>query len=144
MQKAGSRPDDRRSRLPRWLAPALLLSIAAGLAPLWWEVTAPPSLAVARPWRDPAGTLMVPAAAVRPRGQHGRVEAAGVASLFVVRDGVAVLTRVELGAVRADGVEVRGGLEDAALLVADPPRGLEDRHREIGRASCRERVCLAV
>ncbi len=130
MRVAGSRPDaSPQLRLPRWVAPVLLLVIVAGLAPLWWEVTAPPTLTVATPWRDPAGTLMVPTAALRPRGHQGRIEASGVASLFVVRNGVAVLTRVELGGLRADGVEVRHGLEDAALLIADPPRGLEDRHR---------------
>ena len=130
MLAARSRQDDaKHARVPRWLAPALLLAIVAGLAPLWWQVTAPPKLATARPWRDGAGALLVPAAAVRPQGPQGRLQAAGPANLFVVRDGVARLTRVQLGAVRADGVEVRAGLEDAALLVANPPIGLEDLHR---------------
>ncbi len=130
MQGAVSPPDEVRSRrLPRWLAPVLLLAIVAGLAPLWWEVTAPPTLATAKPWRDATGTLMVPVAAVRPFGPQGKLEAAGAANLFVVRDGVARLTRIQLGAVHESAVEVRDGLEDAALVVANPPRGLEDRHR---------------
>ncbi len=120
-------------RLRRWLAPALLLAIVGGLAPLWWQVTAPPTLATARPWRDAAGRLLVPAAALRPPGPLGRVEPAGTASLFVVRNGVAHLTRVQLGTIGADSAEVRGGLEDAALLIANPPQGLEDWHRVVAR-----------
>ena len=130
MHRAGSPPDKAHPpRLPRWLAPAVLLAIVAGLAPLLWEVTAPPNLATAKPWRDATGSLMVPAAAVRAFGPQGKLEAAGAANLFVVRDGVARLTRVQLGALHDGAIEVRGGLEDAALVVADPPRGLEDRHR---------------
>ena len=72
---------------------------------------------------------MIPVAAVRPSGPQGRLEAAGAANLFVVRDGIARLTRVQLGALHDEAVEVRDGLEDAALVVANPPRGLEDRHR---------------
>ena len=130
MHGAGSPPDEARPRrFPRRLAPALLLAIVAGLAPLWWEVTAPPTLVIAKPWRDATGSLMVPAAAVRAFGPQGKLEAAGAANLFVVRDGVARLTRIQLGALHDGVVEVRGGLEDAALVVANPPRGLEDRHR---------------
>ena len=73
--------------------------------------------------------LMVPVASVRPSAPQGRLEAAGAANLFVVRDGIARLTRVQLGALHDGAVEVRDGLEDAALVVANPPRGLEDRHR---------------
>jgi len=36
---------------------------------------------------------------------------------------------VRLGAGHGDSVEVREGLEESALVVANPPRGLEDRHR---------------
>ena len=130
MRDAGSRPAETRPpRFPRWLAPALLLAIVAGLAPLWWEVTAPLTLATTKPWRDAAGILMVPVASVRPSAPQGRLEAAGAANLFVVRDGIARLTRVQLGALHDAAVEVRDGLEDAALVVANPPRGLEDRHR---------------
>lgn len=134
MDTARSRTDDPPARrLPRWVAPAVLLAIVVALAPLWWQVTAPPTLTTARPWRDAAGTLLVPADALRPPGPQGRVEAAGPASLFVVRDGVARLTRVQLGAVHGSAVEVRAGLEEAALLVANPPRGLEDAHRVVAR-----------
>ena len=107
----------------------MLLAIVGALAPLWWEVTAPPILAAIQPWRDAAGTLMVPAAAVRPPSPLSRVEAAASATLFVVKDGVARQTVVQLGALRDSAVEVRAGLEDAALVVANPPRGLEDMHR---------------
>ncbi len=116
-------------RFPRWVAPALLLAIAAGLAPLWWEVTSPPVLATARPWRDTAGVLLVSADAVRAQGPQGRLQAPGPANLFVIKNGVARLTPVRLGALRDGAVEVREGLEEAAVVVANPPRGLEDRHR---------------
>ena len=130
MHRAGSPPAKvRPPRFPRWLAPALLLAIVIGLAPLWWEVTAPPNLATAKPWRDATGNLMVPAAAVRAFGPQGKLKAAGAANLFVVRDGMVRLTRIQLGAMHDGAIEVRDGLEDAALVVANPPRGLEDRHR---------------
>lgn len=129
MVSARSRPDPLLPLRYRWLAPVLLLAILAGLGPLWWKATAPPELAVAKPWRDPGGTLLVPQAAVRPPGPAGRVEAAGPATVFVVRDGRALATRVRLGDVRADAVEVREGLAEAAFVVANPPVGLEDRHR---------------
>lgn len=129
MAAARSRTDMPPSARARWLAPALLLAIVAGLAPLWWEVTAPPLLATVRPRRDAAGALLVPAASLRPAGALGQVAASGPASLFVVRDGVARLTPVRLGALHGEAVEVREGLEETALVVANPPRGLEDRHR---------------
>ncbi len=129
MAPARSRTDMQAPARARWLAPALLLAIVAGLAPLWWEVTAPPLLATVRPRRDPAGALLVPAAALRPSGPLGKLVAAGPATLFVVRDGVARLTPVRLGALHGEAVEVREGLEDTALVIANPPRGLEDRHR---------------
>jgi len=129
MAAARSRADTQFPARARWLAPALLLAIVAGLAPLWWEVTAPPVLATVRPRRDSTGALLVPTAALRPPGPLGHLVPAGPASLFVVRDGVARLTRVRLGALHGDAVEVHEGLEETALVVANPPRGLEDRHR---------------
>jgi hypothetical protein len=129
MAAARSRPDPSAPLRHRWVAPALLLAIVLGLAPLWWEVTAPPELSTVQARRDAGGALLVPAAALRPPGHLARVEEAGEAVLFVVRDGVARLTRVRLGARRDDAVEVREGLEDTAMVLANPPRGLEDRHR---------------
>ncbi len=129
MAAARSRADTQLPTRARWLAPALLLALVAGLAPLWWEVTAPPLLAVVRPRRDATGALLVPAAALRPPGPLGQLAPAGPASLFVVRDGVARLTPVRLGALHGEAAEVREGLEETALVVANPPRGLEDRHR---------------
>jgi len=125
----------RRAGAARWVAPALLFAIVVGLAPLWWEVTAPPILLTARPWRDTAGTLLVPTAAVRPPGPglNGRLVTAGTATVFVIQDGVARLTPVRLGVVGAEAVEIRDGLAEAALIVANPPRGLEDRHRVVAR-----------
>ena len=66
---------------------------------------------------------------MRAFGPQGKLEAAGAANLFVVRDGMVRLTRIQLGAMHDGAIEVRDGLEDAALVVANPPRGLEDRHR---------------
>src|SRR5687768_11232591 len=109
MAAARSLPVSSVLRRYRWLAPVLLLAIVAGLAPLWWEVTAPPVLATVRPWRDAAGVLLLPSASVRPPGPLGRVEPAGAASVFVIHDGVARLVPVRLGAVRADAVEVHEG-----------------------------------
>jgi hypothetical protein len=129
MAAARSRTDPPFPARGRWLAPALLLAIVAGLAPLWWEVTAPPLLTIVRPRRDAAGALLVPAAALRPPRPLEQVAASGPASVFVVRDGVARLTPVRLGALHGEAVEVREGLEETALVVANPPRGLEDRHR---------------
>ncbi len=132
MQPARSRP----APALRWLAPVLLLAIVIGLAPLWWQVTAPPILATARPWRDGSGVLRVPFAAVRPvgPGPDRKLVAAGPANVFVIEDGVARLTPVHLGAVEAQSVEIRDGLADAALIIANPPRGLEDRHRVVPKA----------
>jgi hypothetical protein len=129
MAAARSRPDPPAPLRYRWVAPALLLAIVVGLAPLWWEVTAPPELSTVQARKDPGGALLVPAAALRPSAPLARLEEAGEAVLFVVRDGVARLTRVRLGAMRDDAVEVREGLDEAALVLANPPRGLEDRHR---------------
>ena len=129
MTGARSRADFPSLLRHRWIAPVLLLAIAAGLGPVWWEMTAPPVLPVVHPWRDAAGALLVPSDAVRPQGRGGRVEPAAPASLFVVQDGLARLTPVRLGAVRPDAVEVREGLAEAAQVVVNPPRSLEDRHR---------------
>jgi len=130
MHKARSGAGDIPApRFPRWAAPALLLVIAAGLAPLWWEVTSPPLLAIALPWRDAAGVLLVPADAVRAQGPQGRLAAPGPGNVFVIKNGVARLTRVRLGVLRDGAVEVHEGLEESAVVVANPPRGLEDRHR---------------
>ena len=93
------RPDDvpPPPRLLRWAAPALLLAIALGLSPLWWAATAPPHLPVVAAKRDARGTLLVPTTALRPPSPHARLEPAGPATLFVVRDGRAHLTPVRLG-----------------------------------------------
>lgn len=126
MPQARSRP----AAALRWLAPALLLGIAGGLAPLWWEVTAPPHIVTARPWRDAQGALLVPAAAVRPAGAGAReIVASGEGVVFVLERGVVRVTRVRLGAVSHDVVEIAGGLAEQVLIAANPPRGLEDRHR---------------
>lgn len=116
-------------RVLRWAAPALLLSIAAGLSPLWWAATAPPQLPVIATQRDANGTLMVPTTALRPPSPHARLEPAGPAAIFVVRDGRAHLTPVRLGQLHPTTAEVRDGLDDATHIVANPPRGLENRHR---------------
>lgn len=129
MATARSRTDTLFPARARWLAPALLLAIVAGLAPLWWEVTAPPLLTVIRPRRDASGALLVPAAALRPPTPLGQLAQAGPANLFVVRDGVVRLTPVRLGALYGEAFEVRKGLEETALVVANPPRGLVDQHR---------------
>ncbi|MCC6720185.1 MAG: hypothetical protein IT555_20090, partial [Acetobacteraceae bacterium] len=129
MPTVRARPDTEAApRLRRWLAPALLLAIAAALAPLWWRATAPPTLATVRPWRDPAGRLLVPATSLRPPFPARRVEAPGAATLFVLRDGRARITRVQLGTLHGGVAEVRAGLDDTALLIAAPPFGLEDMH----------------
>jgi len=116
-------------RVPRWLAPAVLLAIATGLSPLWWAATAPPSLPVVTVERGASGNLLVPSTALRPPGPLARLEPAGAAAVFVVRDGRAHLTPVRLGDVHPPTAEIREGLDDAARVVANPPRGLEDRHR---------------
>ena len=125
------RPDDvpPPPRLLRWAAPALLLAIAVGLSPLWWAATAPPHLPVVAAQRDARGTLLVPTTALRPPSPHARLEPAGPATLFVVRDGRAHLTPVRLGQLHPTTAEVRDGLDDATPIVANPPRGLENRHR---------------
>jgi hypothetical protein len=119
-------------RLMRWIAPALLLLIAAGLSPLWWAATAPPHLPVIAMQRDAGGTLLVPTSALRPPSPHARLEAAGLAAVFVVRDGRAHLTPIRLGKLHPTTAEVHDGLDGAARIVANPPRGLEDRHRIAG------------
>ena len=82
--------------------------------------SAPARTTVPRPTR---------ATTLRPPLPASRVEAPGVANLFVVRDGLARITRVQLGTMHGGVVEVRGGLEEAAVLVANPPFGLENMHR---------------
>lgn len=113
----------------RWLAPALLLAIAAGLSPLWWAATAPPHLPVIATQRNADGTLLVPTSALRPPSPHARLEPAGPATVFVVRDGRAHLTPIRLGNLHPTTAEVRHGLDDTARIIANPPRGLENRHR---------------
>jgi multidrug efflux pump subunit AcrA (membrane-fusion protein) len=107
------------------MAPALLLGIAAGLGPLWWEYRTP-AVATVSPWRDAGGALLVPAASVRAAG-------AGEAVVFVIEDGVARARRVRLGSVGPAVVEIREGLGERAVIAADPPAELEDRHRMAGR-----------
>lgn len=125
------RPDDvpPPPRLLRWAAPALLLAIAVGLSPLWWAATAPPNLPVIAAQRDARGTLLVPTSALRPPGPHARLEPAGPATIFVVRDGRAHLTPIRLGQLHPTTAEVRDGLDPTARIIANPPRGLENRHR---------------
>jgi hypothetical protein len=120
-RQARSRPAPVR----RWLAPVLLLGIAVGLAPLWWEERLRLSVATITPWRDAGGALMVPAAAVRPAG----VADAGEAVVFVIEDGVARARQVRVGRVGPAVTEIREGLGERAVIAADPPRGLEDRRR---------------
>lgn len=125
------RPDDvpPPPRLLRWVAPALLLAIAVGLSPLWWAATAPPHLPVIAAQRDARGTLLVPTSALRPPSPHARLEPAGPATIFVVRDGRAHLTPIRLGQLLPTTAEVRDGLDASARIIANPPRGLENRHR---------------
>lgn len=123
MPQAQSRP----AAVQRWIAPVLLLGIAVGLAPLWWEYRLPLAIATITPWRDSGGALMVPAASVRPAMPGGRV--AGEAMVFVIEDGVARARRVRVGSVGPAVVEIREGLGDRAVIAADPPAALEDRHR---------------
>ncbi|MCC6718256.1 MAG: efflux RND transporter periplasmic adaptor subunit [Acetobacteraceae bacterium] len=78
------------------------------------------------------GALLVPPTAVRhapPRG--GRP---GAAHVFRVVDGHARLTPVELGAAGPAAIEIRAGLADGAVLVADPPAGLADGQAVVGQA----------
>lgn len=121
MQQTQPRPDVRRRR---WLAPLLLFLMAALLGPAWWIATAPPPLVTIRPWRDTTGALVVPPDAVRTAPHQ-----TDIAHVFIIREGVARRTEVSLGAIRPDSVEIRAGLTESALIAANPPRGLADRHR---------------
>jgi len=100
----------------------LLLAITLGLAPLWWQEAGPAHIETVKPWRDPGGALMVPAAAVRQ-------DAGGEAVVFVVDEGLARPVRVVLGAAGLDSVVVIAGLRDSVLVAANPPPALSDRRR---------------
>ena len=116
----------RRTGPRRWLAPVLLLLMALGLAPLWWRDWGPPRIETVTPWRDPGGTLMVPAAAVRQRD-------GGTAVVFVIDGGVPQPVPVVLGTAGQDSVVVLSGLRDGAVVAANPPPALTDRRRVAAR-----------
>ena len=62
--------------------------------------------------------LVIPIAATTERG--------GETSVFVVRDGVATKTTVELGIVEEPLVEVLSGLDASQIIIADPADDIED------------------
>jgi RND family efflux transporter MFP subunit len=69
----------------------------------------------------PRRALLVPAAAIQRRGQ--------VASVYVVRDGIATLRLVQSGAESPEGVEVLAGLDAGESVVTSPPARLVDGAR---------------
>ena len=62
--------------------------------------------------------LVIPIAATTERG--------GETSVFVVRDGVATKTAVELGIVEEPLVEILSGLDASQIIIADPADDIED------------------
>jgi RND family efflux transporter MFP subunit len=66
----------------------------------------------------PRRALLVPGNAIQRHGQ--------IASVFVVRDGVARLRLIQLGASVPEGVEVLAGLDAGESLVISPPARLMD------------------
>ena len=114
----------------RWLAPVLLL-LGAVLGMVWWEVTAPPPIGVAHPWHDGSGALLVPYSAVRNVDADRGLP--GPPYVFVIVGGMVRRTPVRLGVVTTETIEIRDGLDTDALIAANPPRGLEDRHKVLLR-----------
>ena len=94
-------------------------------------MTAPPAVGTARPWRDAGGALVVPRASVRNMPPNNGLP--GGPHVFRVEDGVVRRIRVELGTIHPDSVEIRAGLAEGVVIAANPPRGLEDRHRVVVR-----------
>ena len=78
----------------------------------------------------PRRALLVPAAAIQRRGQ--------VSSVYVVRDGVALLRLVQLGNATSAGVEVLAGLDGGESIAISPLERLADGSTvSIGGASAR-------
>ncbi len=71
-----------------------------------------------------ADALLVPATAVRHAAPQGGRP--GPAHVFRLVDGHARRTPVELGAARTASIEICAGLEEGAMLVANPPATLAD------------------
>lgn len=74
----------------------------------------------------PEGEAALPKVVVKPEAVVNR---RGRRVAFVVRQGVAWETRVELGGAMGDMVEVRQGLASGDRIVLNPPEGLKDGAR---------------
>jgi len=73
--------------------------------------------------RAPTPSEMAPRLAVNPKSV---VSSGGAQVVYVIKDGIAVLTHVTLGGKLGDWVEVKGGLTAGDKVVLGPPARLKD------------------